>query len=177
MDKDSIESLAELYRRAREACRTIATERRRCYSRYSDLEEPEKKAGRACDHVQALLGDWAMGRSDIDQGGYVEQGVVELERVAARISEGKSIVPVGRVVSTGVRAGPEVLAAARQETLAGGPAVKVYGKWLNENSEEFKLQVDRWAVEAGLPEPEEIDGETNHYGMTADGVFTRWEED
>lgn len=85
----------------------------------------------------------------------------------------------GTVINTGVRVSPEdveeMRAAARE--CRSAPVARVHGRWLHEDAEEiFHIKLNALAVRYGLPPPQRLpDGALNHYGMSKDGEFTRWE--
>jgi hypothetical protein len=68
------------------------------------------------------------------------------------------------------------IALARAADVRDTPVIYMRGKWLNElAAEAFQTWIDELAVKYGLPAPGRIDGEINHYGMTPEGEFTRYE--
>lgn len=82
------------------------------------------------------------------------------------------------VVLTGVFVSEEdrIEARIRSKAAKNAPVMKVANFWVHEEaSEAFVDYLDKLAVKYGLPEPGRIDGEVNHYGLTAKGEFSRYE--
>lgn len=80
------------------------------------------------------------------------------------------------IVRTGVRVTAEDLAevlawnAERNDT----PVVRVAGRWLDEDAEEwFHRRLDDLAERYGLPKLPARDGAADHYGILRTGEFTR----
>lgn len=82
------------------------------------------------------------------------------------------------IKNTGVRVSKEDFDIAHQRAngVVTAPVIKVHGKWIPEQERlAFGEWLDALAKNYGLPAPERnTDGEVVHYGMTADGEFTRW---
>jgi hypothetical protein len=81
---------------------------------------------------------------------------------------------------TGVRATAEQVATARRmaQMVAQTPLMVVGGVDMHHFAREtFMRQVDAWAVGHGLPRLDDLDGAPDHYGMDADGEFTRYVRD
>lgn len=82
------------------------------------------------------------------------------------------------VVLTGVFVSDEdrVEARRRLKEASFAPVMKVANFWVHEEmAQTFADYLDKLAVKYGLPEPGRIEGEVNHYGLTAEGEFSRYE--
>lgn len=83
------------------------------------------------------------------------------------------------IINTGVFATEEEVHELRQiREYLSAPLVHLtmkHAENLDRADEDLKAKIDRLAQEHGLPAPGLIDGEPNHYGMSAKGEFTRWE--
>ena len=85
------------------------------------------------------------------------------------------------IKNTGIKVSEEhrLIALKRARGVVSTPIIKVHGKWLpDEERMLFGDWLDGLAQSYGLPPPKKgSDGEVIHYGMTADGEFTKWEGD
>jgi hypothetical protein len=84
------------------------------------------------------------------------------------------------IFNTGVRASAEDIELARVKSheVRTTPFIRVMDKWMPDVAlESFQTWLDGLAVRYGLPEPGLVDGDVNHYGMTPDGEFNRYEPD
>jgi hypothetical protein len=78
------------------------------------------------------------------------------------------------IQNTGVHATAKELAEARLMAcmVATTPADLHY-----EERETMMQQIDAWALAHGLPKLPDVDGKPDHYGLNADGEFTRYVRD
>jgi len=87
------------------------------------------------------------------------------------------------VIRTGVYASATDTAVARSRadlaycTPLIGRNLELAAQVIEMGREEFKAWLDQMAESYGLPPPGLIDGVVNHYGMSDEGEFTRYERE